>query len=257
MTAIALDGRVDLVAATQRLAWGVVRHYAYGVSFDAGEFGRVFLFDFGAVVVDGLGKIDPALSETIEKSVGRQPFPETTETYFVTVDPERAQMQPRVGWDQVVIPSREPGLVAAVALLLGQSAAIERYEKAADDLIESALPRARFLAERGRVPGESKALIQRIGRLTTDRLELANLFYLLDRPEETWDDPRTAQLYDSLFANLELKDRHVAMLQKLEAVERVTDLTLNIWLGHLSNRLEWAIVVLIVVELVLALFKLV
>jgi len=202
MTAIALDGRVDLVAATQRLAWGVVRHYAYGVSFDAGEFGRVFLFDFGAVVVDGLGKIDPALSETIEKSVGRRPLPETTETYFVFVDPERSKPQPRVGWDQVVIPSREPGLVAAVALLLGQSAAIERYEKAADDLIESALPRARFLAERGRVPGESKALIQRIGRLTTDRLELANLFYLLDRPEETWDDPRIAQLYDGLFANL-------------------------------------------------------
>src|SRR5687767_3491807 len=202
MTAIALDGRVDLVAATQRLAWGVVRHYAYGVSFDAGEFGRVFLFDFGAVVVDGLGKIDPALSETIEKSVGRRPLPETTETYFVFVDPERSKPQPRVGWDQVVIPSREPGLVAAVALLLGQSAAIERYEKAADDLIESALPRARFLAERGRVPGESKALIQRIGRLTTERLELANLFYLLDRPEETWDDPRIAQLYDGLFANL-------------------------------------------------------
>src|SRR5688572_24885623 len=257
MTAIALDGRVDLVAATQRLAWGVVRHYAYGVAFDIEEFGRVFLFDFGAVVVDGVGKIPPALSETIEKSVGRHTLLETEETYYVAVDPERSQGPPRVGWDQVVIPAREPGLVAAVALLLGQSAAIERYEKAADDLIESALPRARALAERGRVTGESRALIQRIGRLTTDRLELANLFYLLDRPEETWENARIAQLYDGLFSNLELKERHLAMLQKLEAVERVTELTLSIWLGHLSNRLEWAIVVLIVVELALALFKVV
>jgi required for meiotic nuclear division protein 1 len=256
MTAIALDGRIDLVAATQRLAWGVVRHYAYGVAFDVEEFGRVFLFDFGAVVVDGVNKIPPALSETIEKSVGRKPLLETEETYKIAVDPERSG-PPRVGWDQVVVPSREPGLISAMALLLGQSAAIERYEKAADDLIEAALPPARFLADRGRVPGESRALIQRIGRLTTDRLELANLFYLLDRPEETWEDARIAQLYDGLFSNLELKERHLAMLNKLEAVERVTDLTLNIWLGHLSNRLEWAIVVLIIVELVLAVFKLV
>lgn len=254
MTAIALDGRIDAQAATKRLAWPVVRHYVYGAAFEVEDVGRVFLFDFGAVVQYGSDRIDEGVVETLEKEVGCHFLPETTETYQISVDPEHPAGSSRVGWDQVVIPSGEASLISAVALLLGQSTALERYEKAADELIEQAIPRTRFLAERGRVPSESRALVRRIGRLTTDRLELASLFYLLDRPEETWEDAEVSSLYDNLFANLELRDRHQAMLQKLEAVERVTDLTINIWLGHLSNRLEWTIVVLILVEILLALF---
>jgi uncharacterized Rmd1/YagE family protein len=255
MTAIALDGSVDIAAATKSLAWPVARHYAYGAAFDVDGVGRIFLFDFGAAVQDGAAKIDEAVMETLQKTLSRKFLRETMETYYIAVDPTRSAEPLRVGWDQVVVPSREPGLVGAVALLLAQSAALERYEKAAEELIEAALPRTRFLAEKGRVPAETRGLIKRIGKLTTDRLELANLFYLLDRPEETWEDAQIASLYDRLFSNLELADRYRAMLQKLEAVERVTDLTLNIWLGYLSNRLEWAIVVLIVVEILLALFR--
>ena len=71
-------------------------------------------------------------------------------------------------------------------------------------------------------------------------------------PDEAWDDPQVARLFDDLSHNLELGERHKAMLHKLSAVEHGCESAIDLWHGRRSNALEWAIVLLIVVEIVLA-----
>jgi uncharacterized Rmd1/YagE family protein len=255
ITAIALDGGVDIAAAARRLRWPETRRYKYGSVYELDGHGRIFLFAFGAVVYEGAA-IDESVLKVVEDAVERTFLKATTETYYISVNPEQTATSPRVGWDQVVIPERSAVLIGAVALLMGQSAALERYEKAAEVLIDEALVLSRQLAQHGRSPRATKVQVQRVGRITSDRLELASLFYFLDRPEETWEDPRVSALYDALFKNLELADRHQATLQKLQAVENVTDIVINVWQSKVSVNLEVAIVMLIVFEILLALFKL-
>ncbi len=250
-TAIALDGRVDIAAAAQRLVWPELRRYAYGSVYHVEAQGRLYLFTFGAVVQEGVDTLDEEVLSVLEEAVGRKFLHETEETYHVIISSDQVGSSPRVGWDQVVIPEGSPELLGAVALLLGQSAALERYEKAADELIDEALLLAHELRQFGRIPRASRAQIRRVGRFTTDRLELARLFYLIDQPEETWEDRSVAVLYNALFSNLELKERHQAVLQKLQAVENVTDSVINVWQARVSNRLEWAIVLLFVLEIVI------
>lgn len=254
ITAIALDGGVDIAAAARRLRWPELRRYAYGSLYEVDGGGRLYLFSFGAVVHDGVDELDKSVLEVVADAVDRSFLPATTETYFISENPEGPSLSPRVGWDQVVVPERSPVLINAVALLLAQSSALERYEKAAEGLIGEALVLSRQLAAYGRPPRATRTQIRRVGRITSDRLELASLFYFLDRPEETWEDPRVSALYDALFKNLELAERHQAMLQKLQAVENVTDIVINVWQSRISNNLELAIVLLIVLEIVLALF---
>lgn len=253
ITAVALDRRIDLAATAERLAWPERRRFAYGSVYDADAGGRLFLFGFGAVVHDQTRAIDDSVRRVLEDGTGARFLPETAETYHISVDPQHNPNAPRVGWDQVVIPERSTELVGAVALLLAQSVALERYERAADALLDEALGLARELASTGTLPQGTRTLIIRAGRLMQDRLELARWFYLHDRPEGTWDDPRVAELYDGLFANLELGARHSAMLHKLAAVEQATGSAIDLWQGRRSNALEWAIVILIVVEIVFAL----
>lgn len=255
LTTVALDRRIELARVGQRLAWSEPRRHAHGYIYDLDE-GRLHLFDIGAVVLEGLSTIKPSLVTEVEEATQTHVLADTVETYRVRVDPGRTRGS-RVGWDEVIIPAKSPELVEAIALLLAQSAALERYENAAEQLVQDSLILARQLEERGRPLRTTRAEFRRIGRLARHRLELARYFYLLDRPEETWEDPNVARLYDSLFQNLELEERHETVLRKLSIVETTVEIVVNLWHGALSNRLEWAIVVLIVVEIALALLKLI
>ncbi|MEZ5988875.1 MAG: RMD1 family protein [Planctomycetota bacterium] len=251
VTAVALDGRVDVDALCARIAWPILRRFPYGLQFRLDDGQELFVFRFGALVVIGAKQIDPAVSAALEGLTERKLQPESLDTYQLSVG--TGARGPRVGWDEVAVPDDKPEFVAATALLLAQSSALERYEKASDTLVEEALTLSRELALTGRLPYGSRSLVQRVARLTRDRLELARWFYLVDRPEETWENPAVAELYDSLFANLELAQRHRAMLHKLESVEQASGSVLDIWTGRRANMLELWIVILIVVEIVLAL----
>lgn len=255
ITTVALAGRVDLEATATRLKWPELRRYPYASVYglEGGE--RIYLFAFGAVVHDGADRLDEPVLKVIEAATEQKYIGTTAETYFVAVDAARADDSPRVGWDQVVIHERSPELVGAVALLLGQSAALERYENAANGLMEEALQMTKQLAQEGQPPVNNRTQIRRAGRIMSDRLELGRWFYLIDKPAETWEDARIARLYDALFRNLELQERHQAMLYKLQAVATVMEMLIDIWQSRRSMLLEWAIVVLIVMELLFALLS--
>lgn len=255
ITTAALDRQIDLAVVAERLAWSTPRRHAHGYVYDLQD-ARLHLFDFGAAVLEGLATIKPTLVAEVEQATQARLLTGTVETYQVRVDPERSD-RPRAGWDEVFIPEKSSTLIEAIALLLGQSAALERYENAAERLLQESLILARQLEDRGRPLRTTRRELRRIGRLARDRLELARYFYLLDRPEVTWEDAKVARLYDSLFHNLELRERHEAVLRKLGTVETTLEMVVNLWHGSLSNRLEWAIVVLIVVEIALALLKLI
>jgi uncharacterized Rmd1/YagE family protein len=252
LTAVALDGRFDPATSAERLGWSELRRTSYARVVETPGGGTAYLFGFGAVVLDHDSWLDPEVRARIDQATDARLLPQTAETFRVRIDPTRSESAPRVGWDQVALREGSPELVATMALALAQSAALERYERRAEGLLEEALELSRSVAG-GKLPRSSKELVRRVGRLTGDRLELARWFYLVDRPEETWDDARVAATYDALFDNFELRERHDAMLQKLSAVESATQTVINVWHGRRSNALEWAIVLLIVVDIVLVL----
>lgn len=253
MTTVALDGRVELERVRQALGWTELRRYAYGSVYALPGEEKLYVFTSGALVHEGRAGIDDALRAQLEPALGRRLLPDTAETYYLSVDPSREAGAPRVGWDQVSIPEATPELSSAVALLLAQSAALERYERAASSLLDEALRLSRELALRGQLPRSGRAVAQQLGRIVGDRLELARWFYVFDRPAETWEDPRVASLYDALFANLELAQRHQSVLHKLEALERAAQIVVDLWQGRRAAWLEYAVVGLIAVEIALAL----
>src|SRR5262249_50679419 len=103
ITTVALSGRVDLAATATRLEWPELPRYAYASIYGLDGGGRLWLFGFGAVVHDGAERIDEPVLKVIESACEQKYLPETAETYYVAVDPARADEAPRIGWDQVVI----------------------------------------------------------------------------------------------------------------------------------------------------------
>jgi len=233
--------------------WPLRRRNAYSLSLALTEADTAYVFHFGAVAVEGAPDAHAPAFEALERATGRRILADTRETTRVHFDPRAPVDAGRVGWDEITLVERTPARMAAVALLLAQSAALERYEHAADRILDEGAAAAQELRRRGRPPQRTRALVSRLGGILSDRFALARWFYLVDRPEDTWEKPEVAALYDALFRNLELKERHEAMLHKLQAAESGLETTVDLWNGVWSLRLEWAIVGLILVEIVLAL----
>ncbi|HVN25029.1 MAG TPA: RMD1 family protein, partial [Syntrophorhabdales bacterium] len=76
-----------------------------------------------------------------------------------------------------------------------------------------------------------------------------------EKPEITWDQPALDRLYERLAAEYELHDRDLALSRKLELVSRTAETYLDLLNSRQNIRLEWYIVVLILVEIGLALYQ--
>ncbi len=250
MTAVATDGRFSLADVSVPPQWALEQRTPSSATYRCGP-ARMRLFDFGAAVFENCSALDADLRAVVQSATGRACLDPTTETTLLLVDPGRDALRPRVGWDRVVVRDGEPRTFEAVAHLLAQSAALDRYAHEAERILEEAISLAKDL-EAARLPRSMRALSKRIGRILSARLELARWFFLIDRPESAWQDPRIYELHEALADNLELKERHQAILHKLEAVEEAVDTLTDLWQGRRSLELEFTIVILIVFEIGMA-----
>jgi required for meiotic nuclear division protein 1 len=77
-----------------------------------------------------------------------------------------------------------------------------------------------------------------------------------DKPELLWDRPELGRLYGRLEDEYELIERHVALERKLALLSRTVETLLDLLQDKRNLRVEWYIVVLIVIEILLTLYQL-
>ena len=76
-----------------------------------------------------------------------------------------------------------------------------------------------------------------------------------EKPDLLWDRPDLERLYTRLVDEYELPDRHRALDRKLELIARTAETVLDLLQTKRSLRVEWYIVILIVVEILLTLYE--
>ncbi len=228
----------------------VTPHYLYQ-TIESG--GGIYIYPFGAVVTYDV------TSERRESELARlhQVRPGLTtqvvrEDYSVLEDPS-CQTGIRDGLLQV--DRLTPPRAGVVALTVAQSAAMEYYERIVDQLFDRAGRLVERLEKRGTVQLQTRPLHRFIGEAISTRTEVLSVLHLLDKPDETWEDPAMDRIYDDLRAEFDLGDRFQALELKLRSVQESLELLLDVARDRRLVLLEAAIVVLIVVELLLSLMR--
>jgi uncharacterized Rmd1/YagE family protein len=216
--------------------------------------GAMFIYPFGAVVTYD---VTPEQRET-QLARLHQARPGLTtqvvrEDYSVLEDP-RCVTGIHDGMLQV--DRLTPERAGVVALTVAQSAAMEYYERLIDQLFERASRLVDRLERRGTVAIRTRPLHRFIGEAISTRTEVLAVLHLLDKPEETWEDPAMDRIYDDLRAEFDLGDRFSALEMKLRSVQESLELLLDVARDRRLVLLEAAIAVLIVVELLLSLLRL-
>lgn len=148
----------------------------------------------------------------------------------------------------------DPGRLQVLAAVLGKSAVLTHYEQRVAGVFDHVETLAGHLRS-ATVPASSRVLLAELGDSLLIRTRTVGRVEVGEKPEITWDEPQLDRLYERLAVEFELVDRDRALTRKLDLISDVASTYLELLNTRKSIRLEWYIVVLIVVEIVLLLWQ--
>jgi uncharacterized Rmd1/YagE family protein len=138
-----------------------------------------------------------------------------------------------------------------IADALAKSTSLARDERRVAAVFDVIEPFARGLAERGRTPRRRKRMLQLIGNALLVQQRVAGRVAVAEKPDVLWEKPELDRLYARLEDEYELKERLDTLERKLTAVSETANALTDIIDTQRSLRLEIAVVVLIVIEVVI------
>jgi len=219
-----------------------------------GEEHYFFIYRFGSII---FFNVEPqrqsTIIEKIKMLIGSKPEVLTSEEFAVEVKPDE---KTNVGFERAVLDKLTIERIDLLALILAQSTALEYFEIKIDDLLRKTGDIGQALRQRGRLALRTTAIKKFIGYCITTKQELVTSLYLLDKPDETWNDQFLDSLYRDASDMFELKDRYKTLDYKLRMIQESLELISELLQYRNANYLEWTIIILIAVEIVLFVFQL-
>lgn len=220
----------------------------------AGDHGCAALFRYGAVVLFGLEPLEEASFLTQLQPFIVEPF-SSPETEEATLHLEK------VGAERVengLIWLQEFGIerLQIVADILAKSVVLAQYEVGTASVFDQIEPFAESLQRTTRNERWGKELLRQLGRTLSIQHKIVGRVEIIDKPELLWDAPELERLYLRLENEYEIRERHLALERKLELISRTAETVLDLLQHNSGLRVEWYVVILIVVEILLSLYDL-
>lgn len=215
---------------------------------------RVHLFPFGCMVCYGLAhhevvdlvaylrRLEPRLQDPSE------PFQDDC---VLELGSSRLEIRD----DHIGAPAAADWVFGILSIVLSKSVALEKVEFEIEHLLDEAEPVVQELA-RGRVAPSDRKISSLAGRIMSFRLDTVAYIQLLDKPDATWDNPEAEEFYGRLSQFFELQDRYDKIQAKSAVLMDLTEVVTTYAHHHRGTRLEWAVILLIVVEVVLSVYEL-
>ena len=218
----------------------------------AGAHGVAVLFRYGVVVLFGLSAVEEAAFLNDMKAFVIQPFDKVESE---EVDLVRAGED---GVDGCHIQLSEFDLprLQVVADVLAKSVVLGHYETALALTFDRIEPLATKLQTGARFMHQSRELLRHIGDVLLIQSKMVGRVEVSEKPELLWEHPQYERLFMRLEDEFELGERHKALERKLELVSRTAETLLDLLQNKRTLRVEWYIVILIVVEIVLTFYEL-
>ena len=216
--------------------------------------GGLYVYSFGALVThDVTADRREAELARLRHFVPKLTAQVVREDYLVAEDPS---FETGVAEGMLRVDHFTPARAGIVALTVAQSAAMEYYERIVDSMLARTAGFVDRLEHRGTVSIRTRSLHRFIGEAITTRGEVLSVLHLLDKPDAAWDDPAMDRIYNDLRAEFDLGDRYEALEFKLRSAQEALELLVGVARDRRLFLLEFAIVILILLELAISLSRL-
>jgi required for meiotic nuclear division protein 1 len=212
---------------------------------------RVYLFYFGCVVFSNCsGDLIARFLDGLKRHVDIVKIPPQLafrEEYQLEVDAAR---EPAITNDYAVMPSYSQAFTDIICFVIAKSVALERIEERVDAVFDEVEVLIANLGK-GTMELPDRVMAKLASSILSFKFTSIAHIMVLDKPDITWDDPEADRLYLTMARLFELNPRYQEIKHKSETLLDMTDVFSNISHARRSARLEWIIIVLIVIEIIL------
>jgi uncharacterized Rmd1/YagE family protein len=223
------------------------------LAMKAGQAGCAVLFRYGAIILFNLEPIEEATFVSSLKPFVIGQFTESeTEQCRIIFDSEKSE---RVENDLIRLQDDSVSHLQMVAEILAKSVVLDHYETQVSRIFDLINPLALAIQEEGHHRPKNRELLRHIGGTLMIQHRMVGLVEIGEKPETLWDRPDLEHLYVHLEEEYELRDRLRTLERKLALISRTAETSLELMQHDSSQRVEWAIVSLIVIEILLTLYQ--
>ncbi len=226
------------------------------LAFRVGEVGMVALFRFGVAVMVGLSPLEEedTLARLKSRVYGERAKGDD-EYAVLEISPESDEQKSSGG--PIQIKNLSPQRFLVVADALAKTVALARDEREVNKVFDVIEPFAAQLAASGKTPFRRSAMLRLIGQALLVQHRVSGRVAVEEKPDVLWDRPDLERLYARLEDEYELKERAGVLKRKLDVIVETAHALTDIIDADRATRLEFAIVLLIVLELIAAIVQIV
>lgn len=232
--------RVSYKSTLYRDVVHVVIEREEGISCDA------FFFPYGVAIFWGVNR-DIGLKVMKEEIAAFEQNPTSDiETDIFTYEYGEVS---KVAEDEIILPDHDILTKLAISQGIAQSVKLGTFETSIQKTFQLTRQIPEDLAKHGRIPLSGKDIRKKMGELFIERNSINLHMDILDTPEFFWEYPELEPLYMMIANYLDVRTRVEVLNQRLNVIHGLFEM-LGTELNHLhSNRLEFTIVCLIVIEI--------
>ena len=138
---------------------------------------------------------------------------------------------------------------------LAESTALEYYEVLIENLLEKTNTFSKKLQRQGRMLESTEDLIKFIGLCLNTKQEIISNLYIVDSPDETWENSELDRIHQELKAMMEVDIRYRALEYKIKIIQESVEVIVDLSKSKRETMLEMIIILLISFEVVISIIK--
>ncbi len=211
----------------------------------------IFYFSYGVVVFWGFSEEEEkplvaALKDFEKVSLHKYELDEFSFSYGDKM---------KIEDDEIFLQKKDVLTKLAISYAIGQSVKLTVFEEVISRTIERSKQIPRDLAEKGKITLSRKETSRKMGELYLERNYINLHSEILDTPELFWEHADLEPIYRKMAFYLDITKRVDLLNRRLTLLHELFEI-LSDGLNHQhSSRLEWTIIVLIIIEVMLGLMR--
>jgi required for meiotic nuclear division protein 1 len=151
-------------------------------------------------------------------------------------------------FDHVTVDHADDSVIRVTMLNLGQSIGLDHYNEISENLLTEIKTFTNDLQSTGKLSINRRNMMKFIGRALNTQNDIADHIYIFDAPEQVWENEYLDALHRGLIKHFDLKVRFSEIEYTLRIIQSNLSVFMEISNQRESNRLEWIVVILILIE---------
>ncbi|MFN8355136.1 MAG: RMD1 family protein [Spirosomataceae bacterium] len=212
-----------------------------------------YLFNYGVVAFAGYDDLGKSNLLKFIKNYAEDPIEGDYREDF-TVHVERSKPF-SLQYDSLTVETLTDDTVRIIALNIAQSVSLDYYEDLTYQILKSTQQLTEELEKKGRLNSSKTDLLKFIGRTLNIKNSIIDNLYIFDAPDIVWESEFLEKIDESIKKTFDLRMRYRDIDYKLKIVQESLMIFTDLLQNRESTRLEWVIIILILIEVAHVIFQ--